>query len=482
MENLEKLVRELVALDDETPWVEFKHNNYDPVMIGEDISALANAATLQDKEYAYFLWGIDNETHEILGTTYNLQNLKKGNQELENWLRSLLSSHADFEYKTVEVEGKQVGVMTVKAAFGLPVAFEKQEYIRVGSYTKPLRNYPALQAKIWNKLQNRVFEDQISKNELSLNEAISLLNIEVYYDKMQMVRPSTNEGMINSLLEDGILVVQDNGLYGVTNLGATLFAKRMKDFPKVMRKSPRIVMYKDNTRVDILKEREFDRGYALIFEEMINYIDALLPSREVFENGVRQKNALYPEIAIREVIANALIHQDFSVTGAGPVIEIFSDCIVTSNPGRPLVDVLRIIDSPPRSRNEKLSAMLRRMGMCEELGSGWDRIAIACERRLLPAPRMDLYEDSTRVTLYKREDFSRLTIDDRLWACYLHACVRFVQRDFLTNASFRARFGLKDTSSAVVSRIIKEAVEKKLIRPFDPDTAPRYMKYVPIWG
>ena len=67
MENLEKLIRELVTLDDETQWVEFKHNNYDPVMIGEDISALANGATLQDKEKAYFLWGIDNETHEIVG-------------------------------------------------------------------------------------------------------------------------------------------------------------------------------------------------------------------------------------------------------------------------------------------------------------------------------------------------------------------------------------------------------------------------------
>ena len=122
------------------------------------------------------------------------------------------------------------------------------------------------------------------------------------------------------------------------------------------------------------------------------------------------------------------------------------------------------------------------MGMCEELGSGWDRIAIACEKKYLPAPRMDIYEESTRVALYKQADYSSLTTDDRLWACYLHACVQFIQRDYLTNASFRARFGLKDSSSAAVSRIIKEAVDKKLIRPFDPNTAPRYMKYVPIWG
>ena len=455
MENLEKLIRELVTLDDETQWVEFKHNNYDPVMIGEDISALANGATLQDKEKAYFLWGIDNETHEIVGTSYNLQNLKKGNQELESWLRNLLSPHTDFEYEMAYIDGKMVGVMTIASATGFPVTFEKHEYIRVGSYTKPLKNYPALQAKLWNKLQNRIFEDQISKSDLTLTEALSYLDVELYYDKMQMVRPSTAEGVTNSLREDGILVIQDNGLFSITNLGAVLYAKRMKDFPKIMRKSPRVVMYNDNTRVDILKEREFDRGYALIFEEMIQYIDALLPSQETIEGGVRRKINLYPEIAIREIIANALIHQDFSVTGAGPVIEVFADRIETSNPGRPLVDIFRIIDSPPRSRNEKLSALIRRMGMCEELGSGWDRIAIACEKNCLPAPKVEVYEESTRVILYKWIDFSSLTINDRLWACYLHACVQFVKRDFLTNTSFRVRFGLKDTSSELLRKLLR---------------------------
>ena len=89
MENLELLVRELIKLKNEVPWVEFKHNNYRPEMIGEDISALANAATLNEKKCAYMLWGIEDDTHEIVGTDYNLQNLKKGNQELENWLRGL---------------------------------------------------------------------------------------------------------------------------------------------------------------------------------------------------------------------------------------------------------------------------------------------------------------------------------------------------------------------------------------------------------
>ena len=111
MENLDKLVNELRKLPTETQWLEFKHNNYTPDMIGKDISALANSASLYEKSCAYMLWGIDDETHEIVGTDYDLQTLKKGNQELENWLRSLLSKNADFEFHTVQMaEEKRVGV------------------------------------------------------------------------------------------------------------------------------------------------------------------------------------------------------------------------------------------------------------------------------------------------------------------------------------------------------------------------------------
>lgn len=91
MKNIEQLVIELCKLTNETEWVEFKHNNYDPKMIGQDISALANSATLLGRDKAYMLWGIDDKAHKVVGTAHNLQTLKKGNQEVESWLRNLLS-------------------------------------------------------------------------------------------------------------------------------------------------------------------------------------------------------------------------------------------------------------------------------------------------------------------------------------------------------------------------------------------------------
>lgn len=125
---------------------------------------------------------------------------------------------------------------------------------------------------------------------------------------------------------------------------------------------------------------------------------------------------------------------------------------------------------------------MRRLGVCEELGTGWDRIALSCELKQLPAPKISLYEENTKVTLFAEENFSNISYEDKIWACYLHACLKQVQGEQLTNSSLRERFGLKETGAGSISRLIKEAVEQKFIKPLDPDTAPRYMKYIPIWA
>lgn len=482
MENLDLLVQELINYPNETEWLEFKHNNYEPQMIGRDISALANSATLSEKSCAYMLWGIDDETHEIIGTDKDLRTLKKGSQELENWLRSLLSNNADFEFSSIEVNNKRVGVLIIYSAANQTVMFEKVDYIRVGSYTKRLNEYPVMQAKLWDKLRTSKFEERSAKIDLSLTEALSLLDYNVYFDNADIPQPQDANGIAHYLFEEGILQKQDNGLYTITNLGAILFAKNLSAFPKLSRKAIRVVQYKDNSKLDILKEDIVGKGYVVGFEGLMKYVEALIPAREVIVGAKREKETAYPMLAIREAVANALIHQDFAITGTGPVVEILESRIEITNPGLPLVDVKRIIDNPPKSRNEKLAALMRRLGMCEELGTGWDKIVVTCELYCLPAPKIDLYPDSTMVSLFSEKAFSNISLEDKMWACYLHACIKHVQGEYLSNSSLRKRFGLKESSSASVSRLIKDAVDFGLIKPLDPDTAPRYMKYLPIWA
>lgn len=153
MQNLEKLVLELCKQPTETGWLEFKHSNFDPEMIGKDISALANSAARENRVNAYMIWGIHNETHAILGTDRNFQNITIKGQELESFLRTSLSPNASYKFDECLIDNKRCVVLTIEKAVLNTVQFHNAEYIRIGSYTKLLNQYPAIQAEVWDKVR-----------------------------------------------------------------------------------------------------------------------------------------------------------------------------------------------------------------------------------------------------------------------------------------------------------------------------------------
>ena len=373
-------------------------------------------------------------------------------------------------------------LIRIHKALNEPVAFQKIDYIRSGSYTKKLNEFPTFRAQLWDKLRHSMFEDVRVKIDQRYEDIIRLLQVDAYFTLLKIPQPTEKDAVIHYLNEDRIIRKQDNGLYSITNLGALLFAKDLNEFARLGRKSMRVVQYKGKNRLLLQKEESFVQGYAVCFENIVRYVNALLPSNEDVNTVQLSTISKFPLPSIREAIANSLIHQDLYITGAAPVIEIFENRVEVTNPGTPLVDVLRIIDNPPKSRNEKLASLMRRLKMCEELGRGWDRMVLACEAQFLPAPRIDVFQDSTKVTLFSKIEFSNIPMEEKLWSCYLHACLMYVQGEVLTNKSLRDRFGVKETSAGSISRLIKESVREKLIKPIDPDTAKRYMKYIPIWA
>lgn len=192
---------------------------------------------------------------------------------------------------------------------------------------------------------------------------------------------------------------------------------------------------------------------------------------------------MYPEKAIRELVANALIHQDFYITGTGPMIEIFSDRIEITNPGQPLIDPLRLLDSPPQSRNEKLASLMRRFKICEERGSGIDKVVFETEFFQLPAPDFIKSENHFKSILFAHKDFSKMNKKDRVRACYLHCCLKYVSGDKMTNASLRERFKIVATNHAIASGIISDTIGSGLVKPSDPDNkSKRYSSYIPFWA
>ncbi len=483
MQDIERLVRALCAQPTELEYVEFKHNFSEAKKEGRDISALANAAAYHQVPAAYKVWGVDDGTHEIVGTEFKPKVKKVGNQELELWLRLALSQNAHFEFMEEEIDGKPTVVLKVWPAFGQPVQFENIAYIRTGTATQKLEHGSTREMELWRRVQREVFEDQIALEDLTIAEVLERIDAAAYFSMLEMRYPDSPETVMHYLAEEGLVRKQADGLFSIANVGALLFARDVDEFPTIRRKTPRVIQYQGTSRVAMVKEHVFKRGYAVGFAELFNYIMALIPSRETIDGPFRTSLTQYPSIALRELLANALIHQDLRLTGMSPLIELFDDRIEITNPGSPLVEVDRLVNDPPRSRNEKLSALMRRLGICEEAGTGWDKIIMACEESRLPAPRIEVHEEaSMRVTLRRPVAYRDLTMRERLDACYWHACLCYASGTYASNASLRERFGMGASGSAQVSRLIKEAVTTGRIKAVDPDTAPRYLRYEPGWA
>jgi ATP-dependent DNA helicase RecG len=480
---LTSLLRELLKLPKEMEWVEFKQNRAVPVEIGEYISALSNSAALNGKTHAYMIWGIEDTTHVIKGTTFSPAERKKGNEELENWLLRLLTPRIPMQFYKFEVQNKQVVMLEVGRAFRHPVQFQGVEFIRIGSYKKKLKDFPEKEREIWRIFDQTPFEQMVAAKDLPSEGVLRLLDYSTYFELLGQPIPESHESVLQYLESDELIVSSGGGSWNITNLGAILFSKRLVDFRSLRRKVVRVVVYKGNSRIETEREQEGVKGYATGFEGLVSFINALLPYNEVIEKAIRRTVPVYPEIAIRELIANALIHQDFLVTGSGPMVEIFENRMEVTNPGAPLVDTKRFLDSPPKSRNEALASFLRRIGICEERGSGIDKVVFQTEVFQLPPPVFEKAGDgSTRAVLFSPQSLTQMDKEDRIRACYLHACLKYVNHDFLTNTSIRQRFGIKDKNKAMASRYIREAMEVGAIRPYDEGAPPKLRKYIPFWA
>jgi predicted HTH transcriptional regulator len=125
---------------------------------------------------------------------------------------------------------------------------------------------------------------------------------------------------------------------------------------------------------------------------------------------------------------------------------------------------------------------MRRLGICEERGSGIDKVVFQIEVHQLPAPLFEIPDGFTRSVLFAHKDLKEMDKADRIRSCYLHACLKYVNRSFLTNASLRQRWGIKEKNKAIVSRYIREALEDGAIKPYDEEAAKKMMKYVPYWA
>lgn len=321
----------------------------------------------------------------------------------------------------------------------------------------------------------------IALKNVPAQDVIQLLDTQAFFELLRLPYPTDQAGVLARLMDERLIERSASGFH-ILRIGAALLAKNMRQFPDIGRKAARVIVYAGESKMQTLSDVTGDKGYAVGFVGLVQYVMGKLPQNEVIEGAIRKNIKLLPEVVVRELLANALIHQDFDATGMSPVIEIFSNRVEISNPGEPIVPVDRFIDGY-QSRNERLADLMRRFGICEEKSSGIDRVIEAAELLQLPAPEFLTGHQRTVVVIYGLRAFRDMNGSDRVRACYQHCVLQYVLRKQMTNQSLRERFGLSESSSNTISQIITATAEQGLIKP-DP-SAPdsrRYARYIPVWA
>lgn len=331
------------------------------------------------------------------------------------------------------------------------------------------------QAPRWESLR--------ASNLLQGGELLALLDLAVIANLLQRPLPAEEGELLRWLADEGMITPDGNGYY-ITNIGAIAAARNLEQFDTLKRKRIRVIRYRGLNKVDTIDEMMGHKGYAAGFEGLISHLKRVLPHSEVIQQSLRTEVCLYPEIALRELVANALIHQDFSITGSGPMIEIFEDRIEFTNPGSLLPGKRpdRLIGTTPESRNEILAFAFRRYRICEERGTGFQKVVANIELFGLPPVVFTPMENAFRVTLYAPKKFDDMSQNERIEACYQHAVLQYLSSQTLTNTTLRERFKLHEKQRNAVTNLIAEAVTKGRIKRKSLEGGNKFAEYLPYWA
>lgn len=320
-----------------------------------------------------------------------------------------------------------------------------------------------------------------SKQNLDAQEVVELLDAQTFFELLKLPFPTNRDGILDRLQQDQ-LVRLDAGRYSISRIGALLLARRLEEFSDVARKAPRVVVFSGTSKIETKLDRVGTTGYAVGFRNLVRFVMSQLPQNEVIEDALRREVKLVPEIVIRELVANALIHQDLNMGGASVMVEIYANRVEISNPGEPIVPVERFIDGY-QSRNERMADLMRRLGICEEKSSGIDKVVQAAELYQLPAPDFRTGHRRTYATIFGPREFDAMDRDDRVRACYQHCALKWVMSERMTNQSLRERFHLPESKSAIVSQVIAAAIDAGQVKPDEKVGASRkYARYLPFWA
>jgi ATP-dependent DNA helicase RecG len=457
----------------ETERLEFKEakQQYDTTKLLRYCVALANEGG------GYLVLGVTNKPpRRVLGSQafLSLTDL--------NDIKSRIVDKLRFRVDVTELlhpDGRVVVFEVPTRPVGQPLAFDGAYLMRAGEDLVSMT--PDVLKRIFAEDQQDWF-CQPARCDASPDDVIALLDTQTYFELLKIPYPTTRDAVLERLQSQHLIKQTAQG-WTITNLAAILLAKKLDAFsPALARKAPRVVIYEGINKLQTRDDKTDNRGYAVGFEGLVDFVHSAAPQNRFIEEVVREEVKMFPRQALRELIANALVHQDFLATGTSVMLEMYSDRIEISNPGIPPIKVERFIDEN-RSRNEQLADLMRRFHICEEKGSGIDKVVSAAEMYQLPAPDFRVGDTRTTAVLFAQQDFAEMSKPDRIRACYQHCCLLYVSNQRMSNQTLRERFRLGESKSVIVSQIIGATKEDGWIKTDESESSStRYARYLPFWA
>jgi ATP-dependent DNA helicase RecG len=379
--DLNKLLVELCANDSEKSWLEFKqnYNNYED--IGEYISALSNGACIDEKQFGYLVWGIKDGTHEITGTSFKISKSKKGNQDLELWLRTYLHPKVHFEIFEFEHKGKNITLLKIPAAKGEPIHFQRKAFIRINSQKTDLRNHPALVRKIYNSQEDwssKICKEAILKD---LDPAAVKMARNNYAAKNVKYREEILQWDEATLLDKMKITINGE----VTNTAIILLGK--PEAARLLLPAIAQITWKLDTEEKAYEH--FEPPFLLNTTELLNRIRniryKIFPDTQLVAAEVLK----YEPRVILEALHNCIAHQDYHMNSRIIVTEKTEKLIFT-NAGSffegKAEDYSLGEKTPERYRNPWLAKAMVSLSMIDTMGYGIHTMYKEQRKRFFPLP------------------------------------------------------------------------------------------------
>ena len=414
-EELKSLIDELLLKGKELEWLEFKQGDAtDAQRLGKYISGLANAANYNNVSFGYLVFGIKNETLDIVGTNYNYLNKKEKGSELDFYIRRNLNPSIHFQYFVCDYEGNRLEIFKIPAAQNIPVSFENETYTRVSSSLTELKKYPDRMRAILNShidwsaeiVPNATLEDldayaiqkareiykEKNKNKSFYKEIDNWSN-EVFLDKLKVT--------INGKVTNTALIL----------LGKSEASHLLS--PKVAQ-----ITWKLDTEEKAYEHFSMPLFLAVndVLAKIRNVNYKFFPTNQLISIEVPK----YDNESILEALNNCIAHQDYSLNSRIIVTEKINKLIFENASGffeGNAEDYFLGEKTPKNYRNKWLVEAMVNLNMIDSMGYGIFKMLKSQKERYFPLPDYSKSKGSEVILeIYGHsidENYSKLLIEKK---------------------------------------------------------------------